>query len=123
MKRLAISSALFLLFLAAPVHAEKPIATGVGVDTITSTGELRATPEMWFYEQSMREYKDSKMAVRANADLRAHQRMKRLESMKWFGFSNSRPRASSDPFTNDYSPSWTASPNYYPSRWNGMSQP
>ncbi len=78
---------------------------------------------MWFYDQAMRQYKDPKMAVRAKADFRAEQRQRRLESMKWFGFSNSRPRASSDPFHNDYSPGWVACPGYYPSRWNGIQQP
>jgi hypothetical protein len=63
------------------------------------------------------------MAVRANADLRAQQRQHRIESMKWFGFSNSRPRASSDPFHGDYSPGWVSSSGYYPSRWNGVNQP
>ena len=123
MKRLTISSALFLLLLSPPVRAEKPIATDLGLSTVVSPGELKATPEMWFYDQAMRQYKDPKMAVHAKADLRAQQRERRLESMKWFGFSNIRPRASSDPFHNDYSPGWVANPGYYPSRWNGVSQP
>ena len=123
MKRLAISSALLLLLLAAPLRAEKPVATGLGLSTVVSPGELKATPEMWFYDQALRQYKDPQMAVRAQADFRAQQRQRRLESMKWFGLSNSRPRASSDPFHNDYSPGWVANPVCYPSRWNGVSQP
>jgi hypothetical protein len=123
MKRLAISSALLLLLLAVPLRAEKPVATGLGLSTVVSPGELKATPEMWFYDQAMRQYNDPKMAVRLKADSHAQQRMRRLESMKWFGFSNIRPRASSDPFHNDYSPGWVANPGYYPSRWNGVSQP
>ena len=47
---------------------------------------------MWFYEQSLREYNDPKTAVRAKADFRPGQRRRRMESMKWFGFSNFRPR-------------------------------
>lgn len=123
MKRLAISGALLLLLLAAPAYAEKPAATGLGFDTVVSPGELKATPEMWFYQQAMRQYQDPKLAVRAQADLRARQRQHRLESMKWFGFSNSRPRVSSDPFNGDYSAGWVATPGYYPFRWSGMSQP
>ena len=123
MKRLAISSALLLLLLAAPLHAEKPVATGLGLGAVVSPGELKATPEMWFYDQTMREYNDPKMAVRVKADYRAQQRLRRLESMKWFGFSNTRPRASSDPFHNDYAPGWVANPGYYPSRWNGVGLP
>ncbi len=66
--------------------------------TSISPGELKATPEMWFYEQYMRQYQDPKMAVRANAEFQADQRQRRLEAMHWFGFSNSRPRACSDPY-------------------------
>jgi hypothetical protein len=122
MMRLAISSALFLLIFAAPLHAEKPVAAGLGLSTVVSPGELKATPEMWFYDQAMRQYKDPQMAVRAKADFRAQQRERRIASMKWFGLSNARPRASSDPFHNDYSAGWVANPGYYPSRWNGVSQ-
>jgi hypothetical protein len=123
MKRQAICSALFLLLAATPLRAEKPVAIGLGSDTMVSPGEVKSTPEMWFYEQAMRQYKDPKTAVRAKADFRDEQRQRRLESMKWFGLSNSRPRASSDPFHNDYSPGWVACPGYYPSRWNGVKQP
>jgi hypothetical protein len=123
MKRLAILSALFMFVAVAAVHAEKPLGTGLGPDPVVSLGDLKATPEMWFYDQARREYQDPKMAVRAMADLRSQQRQRRIESMKWFGFSNSRPRASSDPFHNDYSPGWVATPGYYPSRWGGVSQP
>jgi hypothetical protein len=123
MNRHAIYSALFLLLAATPVRAEKPVAIGLGADTVVSPGELKGTPEMWFYDQALRQYKDPKTAVRAKADFRDEQRQRRLESMKWFGFSNSRPRASSDPFHNDYSPGWVSCPGYYPARWNGMQQP
>ena len=121
MSRLLIAPALLLLFLAVPARAERPTPMGDGATTI-SPGELKATPEMWFYEQQLRQYKDPKAAVREKANLRAEQRQARVESMKWFGFSNSRPQASSDPYHGDYSPRWTSNSNYYPSRWNGISQ-
>lgn len=123
MKRLAISSALLLLLLAASARAEKPVTTSQGLDAVVSPGELKATPSMWFYDQAMRQYKDPKMAVRANAEAHAQMRLQRIESMRWFGLSNIRPRASSDPYHNDYSPGWVATPGYYPSRWNGVGQP
>ena len=123
MKQIIILSTLFLLLSATSLRAEKPTtSTGLGLDSVVSPGDLKATPEMWFYDQQMREYKDPKMAVRAKADLRTEQRQRRLETMRWFGFSNSRPRANSDPFHSDYSPQWVSSPGYYPSRWNGVSQ-
>jgi hypothetical protein len=88
--------------------------------TTISPGELKATPEMWFYEQYMRQYQDPKMAVRANAEFRANQRQRRLEAMRWFGFSNSRPRVSADPFNGDYAPVWTSNNSAYPYRWSGV---
>jgi hypothetical protein len=123
MKRLAISSALLLVFFAAVARAEKPISTSLNTNTVVSPGELKATPDMWFYDQAMRQYKDPQASVRAKADFRAQCRERRIESMKWFGMSNSRPRASSDPFHNDYSAGWVSCPGYFPSRWGGVTQP
>jgi hypothetical protein len=120
MKRLVIALALPLLLTAGAARADRPLAGGLGVDSVVSPGDVKATPEMWFYDQSMRQYKDPKMAVRAKAEFRSEQRQRRLETMRWFGFSNSRPRASSDPFHGDYSPGWVSNPGYYPSRWNGV---
>jgi hypothetical protein len=92
-------------------------------NTIISSGEVKVTPDMWFYDQAMRQYKDPKAVVRAKADYKSQQRERRLESMKWYGLSNSRPRAAGDPWHSDYSPQWVSSPGFYPSRWNGVSQP
>jgi hypothetical protein len=122
MRRLVIALALPLLLTAGIAKAERPAAAGLGIDSVVSPGDLKATPEMWFYEQAMRQYNNPKMAVRARAEFRANQRQQRIESMKWFGFSNSRPRASSDPYHSDYSPGWSANPGYYPYRWNGVAQ-
>jgi len=120
MKRLVIAFAVPLLLAAVVARAQRPGPAGLGIHSVVSPGELKATPEMWFYDQAMRQYKDPKMAVRANAEFRADQRMHRLASMKWFGFSNSRPTASSDPYHGDYSPGWTANSGYYPWRWSGV---
>ena len=75
---------------------------------------------MWFYEQYMRQYQDPKMAVRANAEFQADQRQRRLAAMHWFGMSNSRPKASCDPFHGDYSPGWSSNNTAYPYRWEGI---
>jgi hypothetical protein len=73
---------------------------------------------MWFYEQYMREYKNPKNAVRAKAEFDAQQRASRLASMRWFGFSNSRPRVGADPI-NVYPPSWASNTPLQPNRWQG----
>ena len=123
MKRPVIAFALVLMVCGAPVRAERPVTTSLGLGTAVSTGELKATPEMWFYDQAVRQHLDPKMAVRAKAEFRNEQRQRRIESLKWFGLSNSRPRASSDPYHNDYSAGWVSNLGYYPARWNGMVQP
>ncbi len=122
MNRLAIVLALPLLLSGGVVRAERPLATGLGLDSVVSSGDLKATPEMWFYDQAARQYRDPKLAVRAKAEFRTEQRLRRIESMKWFGMSNARPQASSDPYHGDYSPRWVSNPGYYPYRWNGVAQ-
>lgn len=122
MKRLAILLALPLFLTSGVAQAQKPLDTGLGLNSVVSPGELKATPEMWFYDQAIQQYNNPKMMVRAKAEYRARQRTRRLESMRWFGFSNSRPRASADPYNGDYSPRWTANAGYFPDRWNGVGQ-
>jgi hypothetical protein len=85
-----------------------------------SPGEVPMTPEIWFYQQQMQQYLDPKMAVRRNAEARADQRSRRVATMKWFGMSNSRPRANVDPIHQAYSPSWVSNNDWYPDRWAGM---
>jgi hypothetical protein len=84
-----------------------------------SSGMVEPTPEMWLYEQQLREYLDPGMAVRRNAEFRSAQRRNRMASLKWFGFSNQRPNASPDPYNGEYSPAWVGSSGLYPYRWSG----
>jgi hypothetical protein len=86
------------------------------VPSMFSPGEVKATPEMWFYEQNLKEYKDPKNAVRAKAEFTAQQRANRIATMRWFGLSNSRPRVSSDPL-HVYPPAWGSNTPLQPNRW------
>lgn len=117
MKWLGIALSIALLLVAAPALAERPTVGEIGFSGGISPGELTATPEMWFYEQYLHQYQDPKRAVRQKAEFRAAQRQSRLASLRWFGLSNARPTAGSDPFHSTYSPSW-ASSRY---RWGGFS--
>jgi hypothetical protein len=90
---------------------------------VVSSGEVKATPEMWFYEQQMKLYLDPKMAVRRAAEFRADQRRRQIAAMQWFGYSNLRPRVSPDPYNGDYAPTWTGNNSYYPNRWMGTGAP
>lgn len=95
-----------------------PPTTTAPVETSSILADPKATPEMWFYEQYMKEYRNPKNAVRANAAADAQQRSNRLAAMRWFGFSNSRPRVSPDP-VNVYPPAWASNTPLQPNRWQG----
>ena len=125
-----VSIALSVLFVptlfvltTVPALAQGPFARQSASEGGTSPGEVRATPEMWFYEQYQREYLDPKMAVRRNAEQRAAQRRQRMAALKWFGFSNQRPQAGPEPFHGEWSPVWTSNNGAYPYRWGGSGWP
>lgn len=58
-------------------------------------------------------------AIQRRAEFKAAQRARRIETMKWFGYSNSRPTASSVPFMGTYSPTWVGNGSL-PSHWSGV---
>ena len=123
MKRLSIAVPILLLLVAVTAMAQQPAAKKAGPKGNISPGELTPTPEMWFYEQYRLQHQDPKAMVRRRAEFRADQRERRLAAMKWFGFSNARPRAGTDPFHGDSSPCWTSGNANYPFRWNGVGAP
>ena len=108
-----------LLIIAVPGPAQKPTADDLRFGDTISVGEVTPTPEMWFYQQYNQQYQDPKLAVRHKAEERSAQRRARLASMRWYGFSNSRPRAGTDPIHSDYAPTWCARSMNYPFRWTG----
>jgi hypothetical protein len=121
MKKTLIATTALALLCGLPALAANPVR--MEGEKPLSPGEVTATPDMWFYQQYMRQYQDPKVAVRKNAEFRADQRMRRLAAMRWFGFSNTRPQASVDPQDSDYSPRWTSNDGVYPERWSGVGHP
>jgi len=119
MKWLPITFLILCLLVAVPALAERPLSGGTGFSGGISPGELAPTPEMWFYEQYLSQYQDPKVAVRLKAEFRSAQRQGRIAARRWFGLSNARPTASSDPIHGEYSPRWTSNNGHYPNRWNG----
>jgi hypothetical protein len=108
-----------LLITVGTAAGQEAGTTAPKVKARISTGELHPTPEMWFYEQELQRYNDSKLAVRKKAEFRAAQRERRLAAMQWLGMSNARPIASPTPVMGTYSPMWTS--NYIdPFRWMGV---
>ncbi len=127
MRRMFIGACLLAALAAGTAQAQRPDgpdgAQRSRSETRIAVGELQPTPAMWFYEQYQQQHDDPAAAVRRKAEFRAAQRQSRLEAMRWFGLSNSRPQASSDPFHGDYSPKWTSNNAHYPSRWMGRGAP
>ena len=74
---------------------------------------------MWFYEQERIRNEDPKTVVRRNAEYRYAQMQRRIESMKWYGMSASRPIASPNPWYDTYSPYWTGN-SAQPFEWSGV---
>ncbi len=124
MTRISVACSILIVLVAVPALAQKksagaPIATQASI----SSSEVKATPEMWFYQQYQQRYDDPKTMVHERAKFRAAQREHRLAAMQWFGFSNSRPRACSDPWHSDYSPGWSSNNTVYPYQWTGVGRP
>jgi len=65
-----------------------------------------ADGQEWYYNDEAQQ-PVQKSIGRLKSEKRAEQRMARLEAMRWYGFSASRPTAAAMPFTSMYSPAWT----------------
>lgn len=121
MSRYFFGVAILAALAASRAQAEPPkvmptSATSSAVDL--STGQVTATPDMWFYEQELRRYDDPRNAIRAQAAMKTAQRNARLAAMQWYGLSNSRPLSGCDPLHGVYSPRWVSN-GYMPSEWVG----
>lgn len=68
----------------------------------------------WYY--GTEEPEAQKSIARQKSELRAQQRMDRLASLRWYGFTPGRPTAAGMPFTTMYSPEWTR-PGGRPYAW------
>ena len=74
----------------------------------------------WYYGS---EEKPQKSIAQQKSELRAEQRMDRLASLRWYGFTPGRPTATGMTFTTMYSPAWTR-PGGQPFAWyTGYQQP
>lgn len=99
-----------------------PVRNTLRRDVEPSLGLPAPSVQTWLYEQERKRYLDPKEAVRRNAEYRAIQRQRRIESRNWFGYSNSRPLASPNPWYDTYSPMWTGN-SAYPYEWSGVGGP
>jgi hypothetical protein len=108
-----VFASLVLVALGTPVGAEEEDA--FDSKTVTSTEEA------WHYQSPMPRAATPSLA-KQKAALRGQQRMARLDAMRWYGFSGSRPTASGMPWTTMYSPAWQM-PGGRPFAWYTTSRP
>ena len=64
-----------------------------------------APGETWYYRSSP-EREPTFTVAQLKAQQRGAQRMARLEAMRWYGMSGSRPTATPMPWSTMYSPAW-----------------
>lgn len=117
---------LMAISMASPAWSQEAGVSPAADWDVTTGPELPSsgsvTPEMWFYIQEYRRHQSPKEAVRRKAELRAAQRQQRLETQRWFGFTNLRPPASPVPYFGTYSPAWTGG-SWDPYHWHGVNTP
>ncbi len=82
----------------------------------------QGTAEKEWYYGPTKNQPETKSLGRQKAELRARQRLARMESMRWYGFSASRPTAAGIPFTTMYAPAWTR-PGNRPFAWYTSQRP
>jgi hypothetical protein len=79
--------------------------------------------QSWKREQKLRSKPDSLAIIQQRAQARAEQRQTRMATLAWYGISNSRPGATSTPFTSRYGSAWEM-PGGQPYSWYpGYTQP
>jgi len=120
MKKMFFACCVCLLVLPAAAVAQENAAPNLRRDA--TPVDVPKTPEMWLYEQERQRYADSAEAVRRQAEFRAAERQRRIESRKWYGYSLARPVLSPTPWWGLGSPSWTSN-SLHPFYWHGTIRP
>ena len=105
-----VTLAAMLAVVAGSALAQEP-------QTPPATPAATATPEgeTW-YLRSSPEREPTYTIAQLKAQQRGAQRMARLEALRWYGYSNSRPVATAMAFTTMYSPAWQM-PGNRPYAW------
>ncbi len=103
------------------VAASTALAQGVEHPPADPAPGTVTTGEDWSYRPATERERTPTIAQQ-KAMARGAQRMARLEAMRWYGFSNSRPTATAIAWTTMYSPGWQQ-PGGRPFAWHTSSRP
>ncbi|RIK80774.1 MAG: hypothetical protein DCC67_08885 [Planctomycetota bacterium] len=113
-------SALLLAAVSAAGAAGAAAGQQFGDDAVTPPAATTSEGDSWYRTPTVKEEKATIAQEKAMA--RAQARMARLDAMRWYGYSNSRPTAATMPFTTMYSPAWQM-PGGRPFAWHHTSRP
>lgn len=114
-------SALGFAVVAAMISTSLNAARGFGQEPVEPAAKAASPSDgSWYRTPTPRAEKPS--IARQKAVQRGEQRMARLDAMRWYGMSNSRPTAATMPYTTMYSPAWQM-PGGRPFAWYASSRP
>lgn len=123
MKRLATAFSLTLALAAGVASAQEIKFVPENVDPpgkVVAPKEHTLTPEMYRYLSDLQRYGGPQDLTRQRAQREADLRKERLNAMRWYGYSNSRPYAAATPFTSSYGPRWTGNVRGNPMLWRDL---
>ena len=109
------------LATATALAAITPGATALGQEFDETETETTTTARESWYPAPVRRAEPPTIA-QEKAMQRGAQRMARLDAMRWYGMSGSRPTASGMPFTTMYAPAWQQ-PGGRPFAWYTSARP
>jgi hypothetical protein len=95
------------------------LSTASALEATPKAPKAEAGSEQWYRTEAAP--KEMKLS-RQRAIQRGDQRSARLEAMRWYGYSNSRPVATGIPYTAMYSPAWQQ-PGGRPFAWHANTRP
>lgn len=89
---------------------------------VTADKESETRQDGWEYKSAAGELTPQQI-IRQKAQIRAAQRMTRMQSLQWYGYSVSRPRTSATPFTGMYGAQWQGDWFSRPQAWHVARNP
>jgi len=105
---------------AAAISGSALAARGHAQDLGAPAEQPAPSEDSWYRTPAPRV--DTPSVARQKAMQRGQERMARLQAIRWYGYSNSRPTAATMPFTTMYSPAWQQ-PGGRPFAWYASSRP
>ena len=106
------------MLFGAEAFAQRPVPPRKQNSAAAAGSVERLSDASRYYAPRATGYDDPATAVRRKAAFRAARRMQRIAALRWYGMSNSRPMASSTPWSGTYSPTWTSNTRR-PYAWRG----